>query len=55
MEKKKLDYEKPTLKDLDLVGKGISAGPCGAGSGAAGACSTGAAAAGGCTAGDAGF
>ncbi len=53
--KKDIRYERPILKNLDVVGKGQSAGPCGNGSGASGACSTGAAAAGGCTAGTAGF
>ena len=56
MEKKKLDYEKPTLKDLDVVGKGTSAGACAGGSGAAGSCGpAGASAAGGCTVGTSGF
>jgi hypothetical protein len=55
MEKKDNRYEKPTLEHLDVVGEGISAGACNAGSGAGGACGAGASAAGGCNAGSSGF
>ena len=56
MKEKNNKYEKPTLEHLDVVGQGVSAGPCTAGSGASGACNpSGASAAGGCGAGSSGF
>jgi hypothetical protein len=56
MEKKNVRYEKPTLEHLDVVGEGVSDGPCLAGSQASGACNpSGANAAGGCSAGSSGF
>jgi hypothetical protein len=56
MEKKNDRYEKPSLEHLDVVGEGVSPGPCTVGSQASGACNpSGANAAGGCQSGSSGF